>query len=366
MALKEEMVPVTSGKKKVRKETVAVSATRPKIVSKNQTTLPPHLLCQPHHESKCVESNHRCILRQPYRYYLRGTCTRTPCEYLHPPECQFYKNETSCNAGDKCLFPHHEVDEQPKKKPKKSGHSPKRKESDDKNAVAIVKSISQLGCVSQDSDAPVSQGRKSRWNPRQKVLEPIQKGTIHKVYAASCEYPGKEWTIVGKNKCQRSSSAKSLCYEIWGQVPRREWKTAAMCPKKGVESCQKHHKLKEKDKAAFFFPAEEWVLPATSTKEPEERELVVDSGASVHMVSKKELGSVELETMRIWRSPTTVTTANGEVQTRHEATVFVKELDLFVTFVLLKETPAVLSLGKLCEDHWYTYHWTSSQKPHFT
>ena len=37
-------------------------------------------------------------------------------------------------------------------------------------------------------------------------------------------------------------------------------------------------KLKEKDKAAFYFPAEEWVLPAASTKEPEKREFVVHSG----------------------------------------------------------------------------------------
>ena len=32
--------------------------------------------------------------------------------------------------------------------------------------------------------------------------------------------------------------------------------------------------------------------------------------------------------------------------------------------MLLEETPAVLSLVKLCEDHGYTYHWTSGQKPH--
>ena len=50
-------------------------------------------------------------------------------------------------------------------------------------------------------------------------------------------------------------------------------------------------------------------------------------------------------------APTTVMTANGEVQTREEATVYVKELDLFVTVLLLEETPTVLSLGKLCEDH---------------
>ena len=43
---------VESGKKKgsVRKETVEVSAKKPKIMLKNQNTLPPHLLSQPHHD----------------------------------------------------------------------------------------------------------------------------------------------------------------------------------------------------------------------------------------------------------------------------------------------------------------------------
>ena len=73
------------------------------------------------------------------------------------------------------------------------------------------------------------------------------------------------------------------------------------------------YKLKEKDKATFYSPAEELVLPVTSIKEPEEREFVVDSGASMHMVSKKDINSPELKTMRISRNPTTVMTANGEV-----------------------------------------------------
>ena len=84
----------------------------------------------------------------------------------------------------------------------------------------------------------------------------------------------------------------------------------------------------------------------------------------MHVVCKRDLNSAELETMRTSRSPTTVMTANGEVQTREEATEYDKELDLFVTVMLLEETPAVLSLEKLCEDHGYTYHWTSGQKPH--
>ena len=102
--------------------------------------------------------------------------------------------------------------------------------------------------------------------------------------------------------------------------------------------------------------------PAASTKELEEREFVIDSGASMHMVTKKDLNSAELETLRTSRCPTTVMTANGEVQTKEEATTNVKELDLFVKVMFLEETPAVLSLEKLCKDH--GYHWISGQKPH--
>ena len=86
----------------------------------------------------------------------------------------------------------------------------------------------------------------------------------------------------------------------------------------------------------------------------------------MHTVNKRDINSAELETVRTSRSPTTVMTANGEVQTREEATVYVKELDLFVTVMLLEETPAVVSFGKLCEDHGYGYHWTSGHKPHLT
>ena len=46
-------------------------------------------------------------------------------------------------------------------------------------------------------------------------------------------------------------------------------------------------------------------------------------------------------------SPTTVITANGEVQTHEEAIVYVKELDIFLTMKVLENTSAVLSLGKL-------------------
>ena len=86
----------------------------------------------------------------------------------------------------------------------------------------------------------------------------------------------------------------------------------------------------------------------------------------MHTVNKRDFNSAELETTTTSRSPTTVMTATDEVQTREEATVYVKELDLFVKVLFLEEPPAVLSSGKLCEDHGYTYQWSSGQKPHLT
>ena len=43
----------------------------------------------------------------------------------------------------------------------------------------------------------------------------------------------------------------------------------------------------------------------------------------MHMLNKKDLSSVELETLRKARSPTTVFTANGEMQTSEEAQIYV-------------------------------------------
>ena len=62
-------------------------------------------------------------------------------------------------------------------------------------------------------------------------------------------------------------------------------------------------------------------------------------------------------------SPTVALPATGEVHTNEEAQVYVRDLNLFVTVQLLQETPAVLSRGKLCEDHGYSYEWVSGQKP---
>ena len=107
-------------------------------------------------------------------------------------------------------------------------------------------------------------------------------------------------------------------------------------------------KFKEHERATFFSPSENGCLPASSF-EPEDREFVVDSGASMHMISKKDLSDAEMDTLTKSCSPTIVITTNGEVQTHEEATVYVKELDIFLT---------------ICDENGYSYEWIHSQKPH--
>ena len=84
----------------------------------------------------------------------------------------------------------------------------------------------------------------------------------------------------------------------------------------------------------------------------------------MHMISKKDLSDAEMDTLTKSCSPAMVITANGEVQTHEEATVYVKELDIFLTMKVLENTPAVLSLGKLSDENEYSYEWIHGQKPH--
>ena len=64
---------------------------------------------------------------------------------------------------------------------------------------------------------------------------------------------------------------------------------------------------------------------------------------------------MELDTLRRSRTPTVVLAANWEVHTNEEALVYIHDLNRFVTVQLLGETLAVLSFGKVCEDHGYCY-----------
>ena len=91
------------------------------------------------------------------------------------------------------------------------------------------------------------------------------------------------------------------------------------CARRVAWDLAKHvYKLNKTDKATFCFPIEATAMSAPTSKSPEEREVAVDHGGSMH-TEKSDLRSEELETLRRSRTPTTVVTASGEVPTNQEA-----------------------------------------------
>ena len=294
--------------------------------------------------------------RWPCKDYLKGTCTNSFCEKWDPPECLFYKTKSGCRFGEKCSYTHRQVDEQPSKRFKKNG---------DKSAVAMLKkhelydrtgrpvvcphrgahgpvvcnssNTRQVGCVFQDMEPPKYSSILRKSSDIRKPIRCVKftKAVARHAYIRD-QNPSRGLICPGEPH-ERSPNApkfedRSQKETEWQEQGAREaaWKLA-----KSVL------KLKEKNKATFFSPSENRCLPAS--------EFVVDSGASMHMISKRDLSDAEMDTLTKSCSPTIVITANGEVQTHEEATVYVKELDIFLTMKVLEDTPAVLSLGKLCD-----------------
>ena len=228
----------------------------------------------------------------------------------------------------RCSFAYRQVEGQPSKKPKKDG---------DKSAVAFLKDSRQLVSVFQHTGPPESSPilRKNT-----KVLGKIRRMRFTKVTQRHANIRENNGPSPGK---------------IQVKIPHQRSPYALKFEDGSPEETERQERCVRGDawrltKNSFSLTTE-WCLPAPSVIKPEEREFVVDSATSMHMLCRKDLDSAELEPVRVSQSSTTVVAANGEVQTKEGATVYVKELDLFVTVMLLEGTLAVLSLVKPCEDH---------------
>ena len=221
------------------------------------------------------------------------------------------------------------------------------KKNGDKSAVAMLKKdeyhhrtgrpvvnvyssyTRQLGCVFQDMEPPKSSSILRKSSNIRKPIRCVRFTEAVLRHANIRDQNPSLGMICPGDPHQRNPNAPNL------RIGLREaaWKLA-----KSVLN------LKEQERAAFFSPSENWCLLASNLK-LEEREFVVDSGASMHMISKKDLSDAEMYTLTKSCSPTIVITANGEVQTHEEATVYVKEFGIFLTVKVLENTPVVLSLG---------------------
>ena len=135
--LKEDKENAINGKRKdsVREETSVVhdEDKRAKPTPKSAPpSEPPTQRCRSASRKKNLRGRSPSgrFARQPCRDFLKGICTKSPCDYWHPPESQFYKSEPGCKFCDKCSLAHRQVEGQPSKKPTTDG---------DRSAVTILK-----------------------------------------------------------------------------------------------------------------------------------------------------------------------------------------------------------------------------------
>ena len=180
----------------------------------------------------------------------------------------------------------------------KNSRAKRSKKNGDKSAVALLNrnerhqrtgrlvldayssNTRQLGCVFQDMEPPKSSSilRKSS-----NVRKPIRCVQFTKAVVRHADIrdqnPSRGMISLG-DPHQRDPNAPKF------EDRSQEERCACEAAWRLAKSIQK---LKEKNKEAFFSLSDNWCLPAPSNLKLEEREFVVDSRASMHMINKKEL-----------------------------------------------------------------------------
>jgi DNA (cytosine-5)-methyltransferase 1 len=101
---------------------------------------------------------------------------------------------------------------------------------------------------------------------------------------------------------------------------------------------------------------------------PEDRKLMIDSGASRHMANWMKLTEVEKLTVRTNAEPININTANGMIYAVESVDVWVEELDMYIEFLVSpykddEDGPCVISLGKLLRETGGNFFWEGDGLP---
>ena len=139
---------------------------------------------------------------------------------------------------------------------------------------------------------------------------------------------------------------------------RYDAKTISKSELNARKSAWRHHKSLYPNKCE-----QQGVTPAKPNyrRAPHEaciRRLIVDSGASLHLIARKTLSKKEKSGIRESKRTITLQTANGIIQAMEEVDIIIHELgNLKVTAMVVEDTPSLISLGKLCQEEGYDYVW---------
>ena len=223
------------------------------------------------------------ILKTHCMYGAR--CTNPSCNFWHPPVCRSYKSENRCSYGNRCQFRHADGEEKPSKRSKK-GSTPQ-------GAVAILKHRKVQGCVFQNS------------HPKKSILRKSGQMSGNASAGHTVRHSGRTWYQIRIRETKGPTPGivqkgdtheRNPCAPRFEERPPEETSRQEDHARKAAWNLAKNtYKLKNADKATFYSPVD-IKAPVLVSKNTEDRMFVVDSGASMHMLSKKDLSSDEMDT----------------------------------------------------------------------
>ena len=288
----------------------------------------------------------------PARIDLKGTCTNSFCEKWHPPECLFCKTKSGCRFGEKCSYAHRQVVNNQVKGPKSMMTKvPWLCWKVHDNWVSYVRTWSRRSLHRFCGRAQTYGNKSDVFNSQQPSYVMLTfKTKIHRL----------EW-FAQVDPHQRNLNARK--FEDRSQE-ETEWQER--CAREAAwKAGSKHPKIKGGKQSSILLTFGK-LVPACAINSQSRGKRICCRLWSVDAYGQQKglefcwngyFDDVEKPNDKC-------ITVNGEVQTHEEATVHVKELDIFMTMKVLEDTPAVLSLGKRCDEHGYSYEWINGQKPH--
>jgi len=94
-------------------------------------------------------------------------------------------------------------------------------------------------------------------------------------------------------------------------------------------------------------------------------QFIADTGAGVNLMSKDELDSRAKRRVEKLKTPLRLNTANGVIAADEVLPMELPVMDDTLDFVLLENTPAVVSVGERCVTKGYGFYWPPYGDPFF-
>ena len=216
------------------------------------------------------------------------------------------------------------------------------KQSSDGHSMPVSETLPS--CLQQGVGRRCTKKLMFQLNSREKYLEGRRNvlSTYQKYNAVSIQARANGTRMANPLPSYSSEAALKAAEKLAKQFMKKPAQSTDICSDKVVTE-------------AILAPTEKEkvALPANKNN-VEERNLLLDSGASFNIIGRAELTRAEWATRKSI-PPITLNTAAGQIVVDETVEVYVRELDATFVFLLLPECQPALSMGQLADD--YDFSW---------